>query len=1654
MFELIKYQKKEYFSKWITEFRNLLLNRLLIDSMTDFKSAYFEPSYQFYDKIDEIECFKGFEELKFRYLAIAIKSGALNNQKLALNKIKFLMKNEKIVSWVFDNEIINKILSQENLEIFNMFVPVLKQIGKELDCSQIKLIYNYIRSSNIGQAISDFIRSICLILQKGVILTIFSFFSMENSEEVLFATEFTEKILEIFPFTYQDYNTQFFINLLHSENVTFNNFAIIILSKLYYRFALNPKVTSEIIDHIKNIKKKFFIVQNARLLIEIDKLNINFRFLISEKSAKSAVSSLISKEIDKAYPRREKIQYLFRYLELYIKQSKSLEKSMFTDVFYSLQNTDNEDILSEWVNRCIVFCPPDITDEIFHCLFLDNSDYSSWTVYTFKCFMCMYLLLNSFDRCIELKKGELIMRLQRVLKYTDSLIEVALLGNQEIFSESCQILVNLHMNLGESLNKIKKNIWDDFFCVLLKRSEDNLDERILNVIYSFLKQPFGRLSGNLMLFLYKTCDESDYTEIYVEENSDVRMLKIKIGEKYGKDYWNISLRCDNVKYNRFQDDMKIKTLKSNLIIVELENDNPEVLNFGEYIAQSLEIQNYLMRTLSDEKPYSKLSLNILCLINFNSYLCSDLHQLSKNIEEIIPKSFFSFSFYSKLVEKFMIDHDWTEKFFIIQGVEYVLEIFNSTFTKDLVFNQCFLAISVCFTMKYPQLITSKLVKRIFFAYSVLVLSILDKDDSVYESLLQIKQLKVEIFEEILEDEKFFQQFWVNVVILSKNIIISVQIMKFFLEYSEKSGKCLRLTLMFVINTLSNPELNRKYQFEVYDFIKNLTILAEDETFYMKLADRLKDSLNFNQKNLVAGLLHCLITEKFKLKTEFLISILNEILSHNKPFGFSKRIRRNLFELISVQFSVNKDLDKFKVCDFFLSLNTDLIKTDWNISPDSINLENFDYTKLVKQGNKIFINSLIQQLYLQPEYKQSLKSTSDAGPLTFLVQKLFSKLEKYSKLLFNPKSIYDEFEKLNILPSETPTNICIYTKTFIKRLNKEHKNNEKLFPMQGVLSFDNQVTKGCDHLLSKDSKNFLYLSLALKYKNISTGINKIFMPENKKVKCKECGNFNYLQSKKLIMKYPEVLVVLLERFSQFEYSKNVPACNRYYCEFENELNLKNYQHGDSTETNTKYELAGIISYNSALNCFISYCKVNLTWVKFKDESVKLLKNQNFFKDLFGVASEADIKSKINTACVLVFNKCVNNNRTVSLNSETFMSRFCFYRNFLVSAEFLGFANEIIIKESSELLRFCFKYFFRFVVRIRHVETLMEISKNICFVLRTETKNSELLLEVIKDEEFVDVLLDCEDLFKSQLIGDLVFVALQNSRPSAYIRLFGFFLDHADSAITYKSEVYFEIIYNICKLNPALAIEEGANSKLFSLISHFKALEKIPAFLLASYSLFYPYTSKHQLEILSDPILINLALKSDHNYLTSSELGKMIGKINDTKLITTYLSQQLETHNKENLQQKFLIVGLLSVLESAESLQNTINLLMKLLKNKKKYEPDCFYCIIEVTFLALLKNKHFCKSVIDHPKFVKEISKALNGNKILDSFSFVSSEKMQEILKAIKKKTNLPVQLTEQQNFNVARKSINATEVILEINNTTYYQTGQKFKFHNSITGKFT
>lgn len=1645
MFKLLKMVSKEFFVSFMDKFRNLLSVKLTVLSERNMEVVNFEAVYEICEKSEESEgvAFR----IKFIEAILASESSFL--LKLSLGKLKSLIsRNSELIKWICESKALKLVLSNQNFELFNNFNPVLVLMTPSLTCEQVGFIHSFITSSQIGACVAEYLLFATKKLSKSVIITIFNSFTSGSFEEVLFATQFSDKVFETFEFNYQDFNRDYFDSLVNCDNVTYNNLGIMMISKLYHRYSINPKVTFDIIDHIHKIEKGLNIVQNARLLIDLDRMNANFKHHLSEKSALSTIAYIRAQD-DSVYETREKIQFLLKYLEVYIKYSKKMEKKMFSDLFLFLKNSSNEDTFADWLEKCVIYFSPEVTEQIYSEYFLDSNDYGTWTIYTFRCFLRIYLLTNSYDRCIELKKGNFLMRLQQLLRNTDRLVELTLNCNEDIFREGCEILVNLHLKLGENLDKFRESIWKEFFLLLLRSSDGLSKHRVLRIMHSFI-QPQEDTDSGVMFFLFRAGDKEQLNEVYIEQLADVRTLKKKICKKYDKKYWNTVLVCDNCRYGRYEDDVKVKFLNQSIITVEFEPDFKHLITIEKFFNTSNEIQGYLIEVLNEEKEYSKTAFEILTSIPFSQFASMDLY--SNNLESLrnSRKSFYSFFFQAMIIEKIMEDSQWLVEFKANKGVDIILSTFIENNSKDIDFNKCLLSITIKFMQTFEDILSENLIKRLLQGFIYLSVSSVDVDKMLTETFILIKDYNIQFYETFSQDSVFFLDLWQKIVFFSENTQISVQFLNFFLDLSHKSSYILYQTLEYLLFLLDEHKSLPSIKNEFFIYIKKFLSVNEFQNHYKKLFTVLEHSLSLGLKTPISGILYLLKSSRFIPSDLNLRFIINSIISSD-IYMKSKKVRKNFFEILVFLFDY-LSLDSRIVALNSLKHEVHSLKSEFCTSSDYLYLGEFYKVRLQKSQINPYLNVIFSQLFFQNSVKKMiLSSLYELDSFCFTIQRIFRKLENNSGYLMNTDKFYKLIQKDNKFSLDSPSSICKYFKNVIKSIASESLIEN--MPMMGQIIIENSKTKGCEHVENQEISPFMYLCIEPENNDILKSFEKIFKLETKQLECERCGSLNSIQSHRYLYKNPEILVIFIERLSDSIYSKQVPIFNRVLCEFDTVIDLKKFKHVDCNNI-CRYELTGIISFNSSINSFTSYCKIQGIWMQGKDDQLKIMKNNDFLKEIYGVSKQNEVNSKLNAACVLLYNKTQANVRQTRIDTWIYKSDIS-KNYFFLSNEFQNFAFQIFDSNSLEILKISYFYFFSFIIRLNDFSTIFKFFEKVLNKIKSEDfRHSEILLETLRDEKVIQVLIYINKNIESQMVTDVITMAIDQSRPSTCTNLLGFMLKQLKNVESPQSTPFFEILYLLCKLSPSLAVESKADLLIFDSIFSFIPMKTIPSYLIACSSLFTKTFTMDYLNILSDPSFIHLLLNSNHDFVTSIELGKLFVLVKNENISKPFIENLFKIiENKPKDFHYLIILGMLRVSKQDSLMKLIVNLLCKMMNLNRKEGKDSVN-LVQVLLVAVEFNESCLEFLRKECKTGKEMEKAIDRIKNTENqIYWILKDEMKKKMKTIRDKSKKLSKDLKDLVFNKVRKILEGKEEVFTINSTTYFKhKSDKIKLVNKLTGR--
>jgi len=247
-------------------------------------------------------------------------------------------------------------------------------------------------------------------------------------------------------------------------------------------------------------------------------------------------------------------------------------------------------------------------------------------------------------------------------------------------------------------------------------------------------------------------------------------------------------------------------------------------------------------------------------------------------------------------------------------------------------------------------------------------------------------------------------------------------------------------------------------------------------------------------------------------------------------------------------------------------------SDWNIAPESGDKSITGYIGLKNLGCICYMNSLMQQFYMIPSFRNDIlavvdpkKDTNpDENPL-FQTQCMFSALTESVKQYYNPKifchAIKDwEGKSVNVLEQ---MDVDEYFNLFLDRLEFAIKGTPQAQTIKkhfgGV--FANQLLgKDCPHSSVRDEP-FLALNLQVKNKKslqqcLESFVEGEVLQGSNAYNCEKCDKKVTALKRTCIKRLPRHLICVLKRFD-INYDTMQKFKINDYCEFPMKMNMKNY-----------------------------------------------------------------------------------------------------------------------------------------------------------------------------------------------------------------------------------------------------------------------------------------------------------------------------------------------------------------------------------------------------------------------------------------------------------------------------------------------------------------
>uniref|UniRef100_A0A6B2KW10 USP domain-containing protein n=1 Tax=Arcella intermedia TaxID=1963864 RepID=A0A6B2KW10_9EUKA len=337
----------------------------------------------------------------------------------------------------------------------------------------------------------------------------------------------------------------------------------------------------------------------------------------------------------------------------------------------------------------------------------------------------------------------------------------------------------------------------------------------------------------------------------------------------------------------------------------------------------------------------------------------------------------------------------------------------------------------------------------------------------------------------------------------------------------------------------------------------------------------------------------------------------------------------LFELVKDKFG-RKNFEY--VLEELMQLHKQqILRKDWSYSPPLYEKASCGFVGLQNLGATCYMNSLLQQFYMRPEFRYGILSVEDTAEkkeesLLYQLQTIFTNLQESAKKSYDPT----DFCKACIVdgrPIRTNEQMDVdefFNKLFdkIESLLKDTPQKKMLDHFFGGNLVNQIISKECDHC-SERIESFFTLSLEVKNKNHINESLDLFVQgdvldgENKYF-CGDCNKKVTALKRSCISKLPNNLILHLKRF-EYDLTTNRRSKVNQYCSFEFQLDLEPFtKEGlDRREKGTQqaedihpdyyiYELTGILVHTGTTESghYYSYIRDPNTklWYLFNDQSV--------------------------------------------------------------------------------------------------------------------------------------------------------------------------------------------------------------------------------------------------------------------------------------------------------------------------------------------------------------------------------------------------------------------------------------------------------------------
>ncbi|CAD8075134.1 unnamed protein product [Paramecium sonneborni] len=956
----------------------------------------------------------------------------------------------------------------------------------------------------------------------------------------------------------------------------------------------------------------------------------------------------------------------------------------------------------------------------------ERNDYENYTIEDFELFQVFFKSYNQTRQMLKYYSSSIRFIVNdHNFEGKNAIWQIfAKVKDLVLLEQIANFIINLYTSLNYTLDAKCDKIYQEMMdkCLeLIQQQCPSLTTRSINLLLSlfnyFQSGPISKKSAKPINYIqFKAQIISANNQMSVKEfkegdTTTVNQWKQKLSEELQVAYQQLDIFVDN---KPIEQQFDIVETQANHVFCQLPSVKVKINNKNHpknYLSQEQRTFDILFKLLDKQESIEFLS-QVWDLIN---RLPTNI-QIKKQVEnckdwkKYLDHTFFDMFYVLQIIQALLENGQWCEQFNNSDGVDVVTQKFLG---QNLQFEQRPLEIRCCLT--YLEILSHQNIKikepQIIDQIKQKILDIIQKLCYYIKSKkkLELGQKKTPQQKEMNEIETRLLRRCFNYLnesgckkYIRQNDELQQQLYNYFVEHENQDlKKEYGAQLLNLVNTqeskllikimlndvLKNVITNNKQKCEhFFEFCcsllqqeNNLHIENFDCEALLSYIKQILQQLPLNentikdQDQILIGLLKLLnvIIDKsphLSNNNQLFEQILSYLLENEGETRCKCKSQQSrtagfncLFTLLKNQQNMNRFL---KTVSPLHQTNTWRTKhlNDWNIQSKFHEKSSTGYVGLYNLACICYMNSLLQQLYMVPAFRERLLRVEDKNTciqeenLLHQLKCLFLALKYSQKQYHNPKKFCHAFKDLdgnptNIFEQMDVDEFCNLLMDRIE-LNIKSTSDEDLVKrfFGGVMS-NEIIGKTCPHY-SEREEPFFAISLPVANKKnleecLQTLVHGDLLEGENAYNCEQCNKKVSALKRMCIKKLPDHLILVLKRFN-FDFDLMAKAKINDRIEFPFELDLlpysqqglrqqenraNNSNHQDNPQEYYQYRLTGVVIHMGSADSGHYYSfiqdKNDLNkWYEFNDIVVTPADIKDLKNDAFG-GSDKMLKNKYPT-----------------------------------------------------------------------------------------------------------------------------------------------------------------------------------------------------------------------------------------------------------------------------------------------------------------------------------------------------------------------------------------------------------------------------------------